>query len=300
MSENFKIALVIILGPLSLWLVIRTFIVSTDDLSDQLSVSTTSYMERKNVATTPSRGGNGTTYTVETQQSRLGSESGAVQQSQTPIRVSQTRRAQTPEEAQLAALEEQNQNLNTVVNGVPVLKPQTDLAVAPGDVLAPVRDDSDADMQAVDEVAADAEDQNTTKTIASNTISNNKASSTTSNRSRPTAPTKAKKIKPIRALDLAFVAPASTSCTASGDDPVQTGVLFRPKSAAIKGASLTNIDQLVRAYQRCGGGKLLIVGNTTIAESESGTLGQRRKDEVKYYLLQRRIPKTDILIPDNS
>ena len=103
----------------------------------------------------------------------------------------------------------------------------------------------------------------------------------------------------VQAVDLAYALPDGSTCVISDEDNPRVGVFYRPSSFAVKGRSLASIDKLVELYNRCGGGKLLVLQNTVNDDESEPRLMQQRQDEVKYYLLQSRIPKDDILIPDN-
>jgi len=156
-----------------------------------------------------------------------------------------------------------------------------------------VRADSDADIQA-----------NKSNTNSNNINSNNidigpQALNTDSSRSIKPNEVK-KKPKTVQALELAYALPPESKCVIPGEGYPRVGILYRPKSFAIKGQSLTNIDKLVAIYKRCGG-KFLVLENALEDEQEKeARLIQQRQDEVKYYLLQRRIPKDDMIFPDNS
>jgi len=104
----------------------------------------------------------------------------------------------------------------------------------------------------------------------------------------------------IQALDLAYAPPQDSNCTIPESDVVRVGVHYRDASFAIKGNSLTNIDLLIKLYNQCGGGKMLVLQNAEGLGETKERLIQLRKDEVKYYLLQRRVPKDDMIFPDNS
>lgn len=123
---------------------------------------------------------------------------------------------------------------------------------------------------------------------------------------RLTTESPTKKATLVEALDLAYAPPQSANCGLPSNDPIVLGVLYRKSSYAIKGESLTNIDKLIKVYQRCGGGLLLIMPKKN-AGAEAGEkietsarLIQQRQDEVKYYLLQRNVEKDDIVYSDNS
>jgi len=106
--------------------------------------------------------------------------------------------------------------------------------------------------------------------------------------------------KTINAVDIAYIYPAQTDCVRISEEPLRLGVLFRQSSYAIKGESLSDIDKLVALYKKCGGGKLVIVVNLDIAAQDEDRVNQLRQDEIKYYLLQRRVDKEDMLFPDKS
>jgi len=102
----------------------------------------------------------------------------------------------------------------------------------------------------------------------------------------------------VRAIDIAYSLPSDSSCVIPGDNQYpRVGVHYRPNSFAIKGRSLTNIDKLIAVYKKCGG-KLLVVDNKVDKEASDNNLVQLRQNEVKYYLLQRRVPKDDMVFPD--
>ena len=115
---------------------------------------------------------------------------------------------------------------------------------------------------------------------------------------------------PTRALDLSLV-----GCTIPPDDEaaagsprrtraadITVGVRFRHGSVAIKGASLTRVDRLVGAFRDCATGLLVIErnpeGRVDVADDER--LMTRREEELKYYLLQRRVPKELMRFPERS
>ena len=103
----------------------------------------------------------------------------------------------------------------------------------------------------------------------------------------------------VRAIDLAYAVPDESACVVRGDGYPKVGVFYRATSASIKGASLSNMDKLISLYEKCGGGKLILLNNQLGDGADSNErLIQRRQDEIKYYLIQRRIPKEDIIFPD--
>jgi len=160
------------------------------------------------------------------------------------------------------------------------------------------RSDSDADM-AISSSNAGNDQENSPGTRQENNKPSIKRSES-SLRARPTIKKPdavKKKINTVRALDLAYVAPIESKCSS---DPIRIGVDYRLKSYAIKGQSLSKIDKLVNQYEKCGGGTMLILQTEAGTQDTKERLIQLRKDEVKYYLLQRRIPKDNMIFSDNK
>lgn len=150
------------------------------------------------------------------------------------------------------------------------------------------RQDSDADMQ-----ERGASEDNEPVNSADNEIrTRNEIASTRS------TVTQKKKVETVTALNIAYALPTTTGCTAPSESYPQVGVSYRPDSFAIKGQSLSNIDQLIRLHKKCNGGKFIVLNNVTDEIDVDDRLIGLRQDEVKYYLLQRRIPKDDIIFSD--
>jgi len=100
-----------------------------------------------------------------------------------------------------------------------------------------------------------------------------------------------------RAVDIRLML-AKRDCPMSAQERTRIGVLFRHGSAAIKGASLNLIDGLIHLHRRCGG-TFELKHNPQGTTDANDVLKKRRQDEVKYYFLQRSIPKTDIEFSEN-
>jgi len=159
-----------------------------------------------------------------------------------------------------------------------------------------VRADSDADMQSDDQNAADnVKSDNNSQGIE---LDLDKKLLDTLKPAEIMKDSVKSQDKTIKALDLAFGAPQNSDCAITDDNYPRVGVHYRPGSYAIKGKSLTSIDKLIALYKKCGG-KLLVLKNKIDPEESDEHLVQLRQDEVKYYLLQRRVPKSDILFPDD-
>ena len=105
---------------------------------------------------------------------------------------------------------------------------------------------------------------------------------------------------PTRALDVGLAAAALAACPAAADARGRTGVLFRHGSAAIRGRSLNRIDELLSLRRACGGGELRVAPNPEGEVDDAPGLAERRRDEIKYYLLQRRVPAADIVFDERS
>ncbi len=102
--------------------------------------------------------------------------------------------------------------------------------------------------------------------------------------------------KPLtRAVDVRLSTQARAGCAAAIDAPPRVGVFFRHSSPAIRGESLNQIDQLIRVWRACGEGELVIDRNPQGSIDSNEFLSARREDEVKYYLLQRSVPK-DLIV----
>ena len=92
----------------------------------------------------------------------------------------------------------------------------------------------------------------------------------------------------IRALDAVLSVENSINCQ---DDSI-AGIFFRKNSVSIRGQSLLALDELIRAHKKCLNSVFLLKGATN--EESAVMLNQRRRDEVKYYLLQRSVNKSAI------
>jgi len=72
------------------------------------------------------------------------------------------------------------------------------------------------------------------------------------------------------------------------------GVMFRPESRAIRGSSLTDLDELIVMRERCNGA-LVLEDHADAQNAKDSELRESRRDEVKYYLLQRQVPAERII-----
>lgn len=100
-------------------------------------------------------------------------------------------------------------------------------------------------------------------------------------------------------VDIKFL---DNKCGTFNDSFKRTPVVFRKGSTAIKGASLDELDNLIMIARKCGDIRLSILP-TFDGQEEDAVVGrdllERRNAEVKYYLLQRRIPKEMIAMHTN-
>jgi len=197
-----------------------------------------------------------------------------------------------------AAKDNPSPNISTTANAL------TDITEVKGDrqqtnqqdgESAAERADSDADMQVNNKNGSDIITSQAESVRGKALELDNKLLDTIN----PIDTTEAIKPDTVRALDIMLAVPPDSTCDTAGDgQSPQVGVHYRLGSYAIKGKSLTNIDLLIQVYDRCGG-KLLVIDNIVDTEESDESLIQLRQDEVKYYLLQRRVPKDDIIFSDN-
>lgn len=113
-----------------------------------------------------------------------------------------------------------------------------------------------------------------------------------------------------RALDLTLADCTLASAGAADDAAAppralpdfSVPVLYRHGSVAIRGASLNRIDVLVESFRRCGSATLVAEPNPEgrVDVDEDERLVRRREEELKYYLLQRRVPKEAMRFPERS
>lgn len=102
------------------------------------------------------------------------------------------------------------------------------------------------------------------------------------------------KPKAIRAVNV-ILEFDSKNCVVPRNSNSLIGVMFRSESEAIRGSSLNDLDELISMRERCDG-RLLVEDHAEAASESDVELRQSRRDEVKYYLLQRQVPKESIVI----
>ncbi|MGQ7848000.1 hypothetical protein ACUNV4_26125 [Granulosicoccus sp. 3-233] len=103
---------------------------------------------------------------------------------------------------------------------------------------------------------------------------------------------------PVRAVDVSYRLPEN--CEASGVVLAPVAVQYRFESPTITGASLQELQLLMSEYRRCDGGEFQFAHNPLGKEDATPPLMQRRLDELKYFFLQNRVPKTALRFPDDS
>ena len=307
MSFYVKLFLVIVSGTIVSFIVVKTLVVSTDHMPNTFNTTTTSYMQRdadadaakkaaakaKPVAVREKsdlekeiekeRGANAKA-ALERKELRMANEENSLRKN--------TRASYTADEDSLPPLPIAVAK-NDTEDEQTAAKDQSDdsgsQASDSASTAEQTRSDSDADIKA--QIVSKKPDN---AAIKPNDIK------TRISKSSSEILKKTKRAETVQALDLAYAPPAKSTCTFPENNVVRVGVSYRKSSYAIKGQSLTNIDQLVKLYNKCGGGKMLVLENVEGIEDTEERLIQLRKDEVKYYLLQRRVPKDDMIFSDNS
>jgi len=102
------------------------------------------------------------------------------------------------------------------------------------------------------------------------------------------------KKQPVRAIDVRLEFDPN-SCVVPRNSNSWIGVMFRPDSEAIRGSSLNDLDNMIRLRERCDG--TFVIEDYLIAVAKDDPkLTESRRDEVRYYLLQRRVPKESITV----
>lgn len=286
----YKLFLFVTLGSLAALTSIKILISSTDELADTFSTSTTSYMEREPVEVdpneTPKREKSDIELEIEKERGALADAALERQKERTENLANNEFRAEdepeyTDDEQIVAADVEDVANPEDQDEDGKANQPRG--GSGNGRRNKAERADSDADMQETD--IADKEILNAVRIVRTSYVKN---------------PEIKKRDKTVQALDLAYAPPDDSQCTILGDGAVRVGVHYRIDSFAIKGHSLGNLDQMIKLYKKCGGGKMLVLQNAEGLKDTEERMIQLRKDEVKYYLLQRRVPKDDMIFSDNS
>jgi len=299
--SHFKLFLTVAAGSLLIWIIVNKIVSSTDHLPDTFSVDT---YNTSNVTADDQ-----TTIVADTVAENATEEPRPEQE---PVQADPASIEQENEaEIELRKLDDEEEDVSIElervlddVAEVEVIEVLEDddasnepvrVQINNSEPAERIRADSDTDMQ-------DTNEAKNVKPNTKNTISKGKPlalDTTLLSSINPSETTKPRKAEPVQAFDIAYAVPPESDCVVPGDDYPRVGVLYRPTSFAIKGQSLTNIDKLVALHRKCGG-KLLIFKNNIQSDESEQRLMQLRQDEVKYYLLQRRIPKDDMIFPDNS
>lgn len=101
----------------------------------------------------------------------------------------------------------------------------------------------------------------------------------------------------VRAVDVSLE--TRPDCDVSGVSAEPVSVQYRFESATIRGVSLPELEQLVAAYRRCGGGRLQFSANPLVQGDSTQMLSQMRMNELKYFFLQHGVPKASLHYPTN-
>lgn len=310
MSNPVKLILLVSAGSMALFFFIKSFLIGTDHLPERFTVSGTSYLERKSPSNdagksvtrasvdrkTPSASSNNQRPAQKVKQVNVNAGQGQSNLPEPKDNKVEQDTEQLDEEAATAlaaniAIENDEAN-DAQAEAVAALITRNNAAREVSGEQSTERADSDA-------VALNRGVKKTTQPDTGNKIESPKKPSTTLNTAK--AKSEIKKVTTtVEALDLAYIPPPGTPCANVNSTPIHIGVSYRQASSAIKGRSLANIDKLVTLYDKCGGGRLLVLQTEAGLENTTDKLVQRRIDEVKYYLLQRRIPKDDMLFPKNK
>lgn len=262
-----KLILVVIAGSLALWLAVLKLVLSTDELAESFTIENYGTDERTKQAeavadqldNSAESTRKGGQYTVE-----------LVNNEEPPV----------PIDPDLLIDEDP---ADDDVTELDVDEEKTDGQNDESALSEKARADSDADML--------DDGDNAVETANRNKTSRGKALDL--DRQQTVEP----KAATIQALYVAYAAPADSNCVSPDGNYPRVGVHYRPTSYAIKGQSLTNIDKLIAQYRKCAG-KLFVLKNKIDTDKSDERLIQLRQDEVKYYLLQRRVPKADMIFSE--
>jgi len=315
MHYHIKLFLIVIAGSIALWFTVQTFVSSTDELAETFTVESfnpADHAGKSNVAThaelvaLQQELNRDSKLDVELERKKVGDQDEPAQESNQVNAAGSANVLQPDPNSEKLNLPEESEQVTEDSTGIIIVNKALEIGENQEKVVErydeseqseSVRADSDADMQAESENA----EQSSNNRINNNQI---KALELDKNLLEPvnideiTKKTIKTEEKTVRAIDLAYALPKDSNCALPTEDHPRVGVHYRPTSYAIKGQSLTNIDKLIELYKKCGG-KLLIVDNKAETDESDQHLIQLRQDEVKYYLLQRRIPKDDMIFSDN-
>ncbi len=302
MSFYVKLLILVIVGSVATHYGINTLLLSTDHMPERFSSDTLAYSQAKRM-----EAARNAQVTEEAEEKLIAALDEAEEESTSGKRKtpSNTRVVNQKVPIQASEDEQAQEEKQTVAKEEQTAEPEVEIPFAEGedgddlDQLAFLnanrssasseasRSDSDADMQ-----SNETDESKITKAKKPDTRIDR------STLKKEDTNTKKRK-NTVQALDLAYALPDNATCVIPGDGLVRVGVHYRQASFAIKGESLTNIDKLINLYKKCNGGTLLILQNADGLSDTDDRIVQLRKDEIKYYLLQRRVPKADMIFPDN-
>ena len=264
MTDQFKILVIMACLSLGLWFAVHTFLGSTNDWLDTIDVRSTAYLEK-----TP-------------EQQAIADARAAEEK----LKHQQALAVQAALEKSLSA---QNTGDELTVDRVDSddteradsdadnEQQEQDEEAEPGDIPAQEPDDETPEIRIVVDTSIDAKEQALLDAIDGELLHANVST---------------------RAVDITLT--PNQQCKLPATAIPRVGVRFRQGSSAIKGKSLNNIDKLIELYRLCGGGIVSLEYNPEGLIDAGEALTLRRQEEVKYYLLQRSIPKAAMEFPERS
>lgn len=287
---HFKLFFIVLVGSIIIWFAAYRLVASTEEMTKSFSHDTGVEARAKQEAEKKNGKGKASEPTNGGSTSHGSKVSGGILTAPFPSESSADEQALVAE--LVAVIEEEPATQKQVDENAAVESDEQRADKQDGEsgLSGAQRADSDADMQADSNNDSDSVNasQGKTRELDKKLLETIKPGDATKKTDSDT----------IRAVDIALALSSDSSCVIPGDNKYpRIGVHYRPSSYAIKGQSLTNIDKLIAVYKKCGG-KLLIVDNKVDTEESDKNLIQLRQDEVKYYLLQRRVPKDDMIISD--
>ncbi len=317
MTEQIKILIAILLGSILLWIGTSYFLDESDNYADSLTVSSTAYLSKEQaVAELKEQSKKGDAALSETVDANFEKVKEDVARAMENDHRSAAQKADQPNPAVNNDETDEEQKQKQSDNKDEQDSDKKTAENAENDDVAN-KDENDAQnelqLKSINEEPEQRADSTETQTAnssdssgssnQSNTQSNNTSQSNKNKNPIDLSSQESKLAEreenTVRGIELALVTSEKTQCSNRDKKPHYVGVLFRGKSASIKGVSLSDIDKLVELLRLCDG-TLVIVPNERNSRNLSESLVERRQKEVKYYLLQRRVPKENILVSNNS
>ena len=317
MTEQIKILIAILLGSILLWTGTSYFLNESDDYADSLTVSSTAYLSKEQaVAELKEQSNKGDAALSENVDANFEqikedvaramendhrSAAQKTEQGQPAANTDETKEEQEKKKADKN--DEEDNDKKSAENAEEDVVAKNDENDARNELqLKSTNEEPEQREDSIESQTADSANSSVASN-QSNTPSNNTSQNSKNNNSFDLSSQESKLAEreenTVRGIELALVTSEKTQCSNRDKKPHYVGVLFRGKSASIKGVSLSDIDKLVELLRLCNG-TLVIVPNERNSRDLSESLVERRQEEVKYYLLQRRVPKENILVSKNS